>query len=242
MAAAVVAGVLTWIVGEPMVGYFQPRPRPTQARGLMLNRPSFESRVAAELKNVTLTFGVFGAGLGLSMGLAGGLWRRAPGAALSAAVCGLLLGGTAGGVASAAVLPLYYHKLDVAQEALSHDLMLPFLVHAGIWSSVGATAGVAFEVGLRSRRRLALVALHGVLGGLLGAAIYEIIGALAFPAGRTTEPMAGDWAPRLIGRLAVAIGSAAFFVPWALSSARGHGHDEDGSRADPSTGSETSTA
>jgi hypothetical protein len=115
-------------------------------------------------------------------------------------------------------------------------------VHAGIWSSVGATAGVAFEVGLRSRRRLALVALHGLLGGLLGAAIYEIIGALAFPAGRTTEPLAGDSAARLIGRLTVAIALAAFFVPWALSSARGERTSEREAPPDPLPGSDPSLA
>jgi hypothetical protein len=220
MAAAIVAGLLTWMIGERTVRFFEPPPRPTRAQGQTMNRPSFENRVAAEFKNATLTFGVFGAGLGLAMGLAGGLGRRAPRAAMTAAAFGLVLGGTAAGVASAAVLPFYYHKLDVAQESLSHDLVLPFLVHAGIWSSVGATAGLAFGIGLRSRQRLALVALHGLLGGLLGAAIYEILAALAFPTGRTTEPLAGAWAPRLIGRLTVSIASAALFVPLAFSSAR----------------------
>ena len=123
-------------------------------------------------------------------------------------------------MASAAVLPFYYRELNVAQESLSHDLVLPFLVHAGIWSSVAVTAGLAFEIGLRSRQRLALVALHGLLGGLLGTAIYEVLAAIAFPAGRTTEPLAGAWAPRLIGRLTVSIASAALFVPLALSSLR----------------------
>jgi hypothetical protein len=220
MAAAVVAGLLTWIIGERTVGFFKPPPRPTRASGQTMNRPSFENRVAAELKNATLTFGVFGAGLGLAMGLAGGLGRRAPRAALAAAAFGLVLGGAAGGVASAAVLPFYYHKLDVAQESLSHDLVLPFLVHAGIWSSVAVTAALAFGIGLSSRQRPALVALHGLLGGLLGAAIYEVLAALVFPAGRTTEPLAGAWAPRLIGRLSVSIASAALFVPLAFSSAR----------------------
>ena len=117
-------------------------------------------------------------------------------------------------MASAAVLPFYYRELNVAQESLSHDLVLPFLVHAGIWSCVAVTAGLAFEIGLRSRQRLALVALHGLLGGLLGTAIYEVLAAIAFPAGRTTEPLAGAWAPRLIGRLTVSIASAAFSCLW----------------------------
>ncbi len=234
MAAAVVAGLLTWMIGERTVRFFEPPPRPTRARGLTMNRPSFDSRVAAELKNATLTFGVFGAGLGLAMGLAGGLGRRARRAAMSAAAFGLVLGGTVGGMASAAVLPFYYRKLDVAQEALSHDLILPFLVHAGIWSSVAATSGLAFGIGLRSRRRLALVALHGLLGGLLGAGIYEILAALAFPTGRTTEPLAGAWAPRLIGRLTVSIAAAAFFVRWALSPIRETGPDEGEARTEAS--------
>jgi hypothetical protein len=242
MAAAIVAGLLTWMIGEHTVGFFEPPPRPTRARGQTMNRPSFDSRVAAELKNAALTFGVFGAGLGLAMGLAGGLGRRAPRAAIWAAAFGLVLGGAAGGVASATVLPFYYRKLDVAQESLSHDLILPFLVHAGIWSSVAATAGLAFGIGLRSRRRLTLVALHGLLGGLLGAAIYEVLAALAFPTGRTTEPLAGAWAPRLIGRLTVSIASAALFVPWALSSAREARTDDDEARSEASPGGNPSPA
>jgi hypothetical protein len=220
MAAAIAAGLATWVIGEGLVTCFAPPPRRVEARGQAMNRPTFNSRVAAELKNATLAFGVFGAGFGLAMGLAGGLWRRAPRAALSAAASGLILGGAAGVGASIAVLPFYYHELDVDAEALSHDLVLPFLVHAGIWSSVGAMAGVALGIGVESRRRLASVAWRGLLGGLLGAALYEIIAALAFPYGRTTEPLAGAWAPRLIGRLTVSIVSAAFVVPAAFTSAR----------------------
>ena len=78
MAAAIVSGLLTWMIGERTVRFFEPPPRPTTFRGHTMNRPSFENRVAAELKNATLTFGVFGAGLGLAMGLAGGLGRRRP--------------------------------------------------------------------------------------------------------------------------------------------------------------------
>ena len=78
MAAAIVSGLLTWMIGERTVRFFEPPPRPTTVRGHTMNHPSFENRVAAELKNATLTFGVFGAGLGLAMGLAGGLGRRAP--------------------------------------------------------------------------------------------------------------------------------------------------------------------
>jgi hypothetical protein len=220
MAAAVLSGLATWLIHERTGTVFVPRPRPVRAAGRVLNRPSFESRATAELRNAAVAFGVFGAGFALAMGLTGGFWRAGPRAALSAGASGLLLGGAAGGAASVAVLPAYYHKLDVDHEALSHDLVLPFLVHGGIWSSVGATAGVAFGLAIESRRRLAAVATRGLIGGLLGAAIYEVVAALAFPIGRTTEPLSGARAPRLIGWLIVAAVSAAFFVPAALSSGR----------------------
>jgi hypothetical protein len=220
MAAAVVSGLATWLIHERTATVFAPPPRLVRVRGQVMNRPSFESRVAAELRNAAVAFGVFGAGFALAMGLAGGFWRGGPRAALSAGASGLLLGGAAGGAASVAVLPVYYHRLDVAHEALSHDLILPFFVHAGIWSSVGATAGFAFGLGLQSGGRLAAVAARGLLGGLLGAAIYEVVAALVFPVGRTTEPLSGAWAPRLVGWLTVSIVSAACFVPAALSSGR----------------------
>ncbi len=224
MAAAMLSGLATWGIGERTVTFFAPRPQLVTVRGQPMNRPSFKDRVAAELNNAALTFGVFGAGLGLAMGVAGGLWKRAPRATLSAALSGLILGGLAGGGASLAVLPFYYHELDVAQEALSHDLLLPLLMHAGIWSTVGATAGIAFGIGIESKHQLASVVFAGLLGGLLGAVIYETVGALAFPTGRTTEPLAGDWAPRLIGGLSVSILSAAFFVSAALSPRQRHRH------------------
>ena len=234
MAAAVVAGLLTWMIGERTVRFFEPPPRPTRARGLTMNRPSFDSRVAAELKNATLTFGVFGAGLGLAMGLAGGLGRRAPAPRCRPRRSDWCSAARSGGWPRLPCSPSTIASWTSPRRPLSHDLILPFLVHAGIWSSVAATSGLAFGIGLRSRRRLALVALHGLLGGLLGAGIYEILAALAFPAGRTTEPLAGAWAPRLIGRLTVSIAAAAFFVRWALSPIRETGPDEGEARTEAS--------
>ena len=132
-------------------------------------------------------------------------------------------------MASAAVLPFYYHRLNVAQESLSHDLVLPFLVHAGIWSSVAATAGLAFEIGLRSRQRLALVALHGLLGGLLGTAIYEVARGDRVPrrphhraAGRGMGP-ATDRPPDGVDRLGGAFRAYGPLVPPGGPRRRGQG-------------------
>ena len=154
MAAAVVAGLATWMIGEGTVTFFSPPPRPVKARGQVMNRPVFPVESPPSSRMRRLTFGVFGAGFSLAMGLAGGLGRR-PRAAVSAAASGLLLGGTVASAVSVAVLPFYYRRLEVAQEALSHDLVLPFLVHAGIWSSVGASGGcrVRDRAGLEATAR-----------------------------------------------------------------------------------------
>jgi len=199
------AGLAAWLIGEGTLTVFEPPPNMIRAMGLLLNRPSFEARTAAELKNVSLASGIHGACLGLALGIVAGLTRGSLRGGIVAGLSGLVLGFSAAAGASAALLPSYYHQLDRAPEALSHDLVLPFLIHAGTWAVVGAMGGIAFALGLREKGKFAAIVVGGVLGGILGTVVYEVVGSLFFSDARTTEPLASNWAPRLVGKLAVCV-------------------------------------
>jgi hypothetical protein len=205
LVAATLAGVVAWLGGEAVWGHFVPPEHMVPAMGGMINAPKFADRVSAERKNASLANGILGCSLGLALGLAGGLARRSTKAASACSIAGSLIGLGVGVGASEAILPIYFHQVDKAQEALSHDLILPLLIHCGIWSAIGAAGGVSLGLGLGLKKRIASVAFAGLIGGALGAGVYELIGALAFPTSLTTDPLAIYWAPRLMGKLAVTL-------------------------------------
>ena len=79
------------------------------------------------------------------------------------------------------VLPYFFRN----QDPHSQDLMLPLLTLGSICSAVGAAGGLAFGVGLGGRDRWMKSLLGGLLGAGLGTVVYEVVGALAFPADKT---------------------------------------------------------
>lgn len=212
LLAATLAGAGAWLLVESTLHHFVPAENLTKSMGMTINVPKFEDRAAAERKNASLANGILGCVLGLALGLAGGLARSSFQAALASGIVGSLLGLAVGVGASEGILPIYFRQLDKASEELSHDIIFPLLIHCGIWSAIGAAGGVALGLGLGSKQRIIAAAFGGLIGGALGTVFYEILGAVAFPASRTTEPIANDWAPRLIGNLAVAMLAATIAV------------------------------
>jgi hypothetical protein len=68
---------------------------------------------------------------------------------------------------------------------------------------------MAYAIGLGAgRTRLINAAVGGLVGAVLGAALYEMIGAAALPADKTTSPLAMTGTARLLARLLVATLSA----------------------------------
>jgi hypothetical protein len=169
--------------------------------GQSILKASFEDQSAADCKNAALAFGVLGGMLGLALGIAGGLTRWNVLSGLKAGVFGLALGGLLGAGTSLAIVPVYYRAVAKAQEEMSHDLVLPLMIHGGIWAACGLAGGIAFGIGLGGGR---VRVLNAALGGLIGAALYEMIGAMAFPAAKTTSPISFTWTSRLLARLLVA--------------------------------------
>jgi hypothetical protein len=157
------------------------------------------ARIAAEQFVATLTFAALGSLLGLALGIAGGSARRSVAAAGRAGPAGFVLGGVAAAAAARGLLPIYF----AYQNPLDHSLVLPLLTHAGVATAAGLAGGLALGLGIGGWVSQTLAG--GLLGAAGGAILYEIVGALAFPNGGTSEPIAAAPATRLFFLLAVAL-------------------------------------
>ena len=218
LLAATLAGVGAWLGGEGNLRRFVPAVRMVMVMGTSTNMPTFEEKVKAERRNASLGNGILGGALGLALGLAGGLARGSIRSAAVAGLAGAVLGLGAGVGASELALPVYFRQLDKGAEDLSKDVLFPLMIHAACWSFMGAAAGVALAFGAGAdRSRILSAAVAGLIGAAIGAVAYEMIGALAFPGDKTTDPIAAEWAPRLIAKLSVAL-LAAVFAAFALLS------------------------
>ena len=205
LAAGILAGTVSWLGGESIHGAFDvpaeseygvARPAEVVARVARL-------RMAGQMKDGALTFGMLGGALGLTLGMAGGMARRNGRAALLASGAGLIFGAGAGAGTAWALVRVYYQN----QDPNSTSLLLPLLVHGGIWSSIGLAGGVALGIGLGGRDRALRTALGGLLGAIVGTLVYEIAGALAFPSAKAHHPVSQEVGSRLLAHLVVA-----FFV------------------------------
>jgi len=207
MAGGIVAGLAAFGIGEATSDLIHAEPVQVSFMGTMKwsvtkHSPRVLSRVAA------LGFGVLGACLGGSLGIAGGLARR-PASAVAPAAGGLLgtvLGATLGAATSLALVPpfleLYFGHKDI-------EILTGMFSHAVIWGPLGAAAGLAFAVGLGERRLLGRALLAGLAGAVLGTIAFDLVGALAFPLAKTDGLFSETWQTRLMARLMVTLGTAA---------------------------------
>jgi hypothetical protein len=163
LGAGFVAGLVSWLGGEGCIELIKAPRHSVNAKGLALRIIIRRDEMVAVAKNAGLAFLVLGAALGGALGAAGGLARRSRRAAVLAAGIGLVTGVVAAGGMSLALLPAYNDYQRRHPDEAARDLILPLLVHAGIWSAVGAAGGLALGVGLGERAGLP----RAVLGGLL---------------------------------------------------------------------------
>ncbi len=198
------AGLLSWLGGEECLELIKPPRHSVNSKGLTLRVTSRREEAAVVAKNAGLAFLLLGAALGGALGAAGGLSRRSRRAAVQAAWIGGVMGVVAAAGMSLALLPAYNAYQRRYPDEASRDLVLPLLVHAGIWSALGAAGGLALGVGLGERARIPRIALGGFLGAAVGAAAYEVIGAF-FPAARTAQFVSATWETRLLARLVVTL-------------------------------------
>jgi hypothetical protein len=218
LTAGLIAGFASWLIGETFHGRFKP---PVHATSRRLSHAELKSQFmadqAAQGLEATVAFGSLGAVLGLALGLAGGAARRSARTALIAAIVGSILGGTAGAAMTHVLLQVYFRILNPD----NNDLVLAILIQGGIWSVIGAVGGAAFGIGLGDRSRAVRAFLGGLLGGIAGMLVYEMIGAVAFPLDWTSDPLSATWGTRLFARLALTTFASAGAVRGALDPVRG---------------------
>ena len=155
LVGGLLAGLAGFGVGEYALQLLAPsRDLPPGIRGDQVKAPIEHARrrQVSQDQVATMSYGVLGALLGLTLGAAGGMARRSAGAAIRAALIGLVLGAAAGIGATFLLLSLY-HTLhaDPTPENATQELYLALATHGGIWMAIGAAAGVA--LGLGSGRR-----------------------------------------------------------------------------------------
>jgi hypothetical protein len=124
---------------------------------------------------------------------------------LLGAVLGLVLGASV----SLALLPLF---ISMRFDYFNYDLIISMVMHGLIWGLLGAAAGLAFAVGLGepSLRGRSLTA--GLLGAMLGAIAFDLVGAVLLPMAETDQPISESWPTRLMARLLVTVGTAVVVV------------------------------
>jgi hypothetical protein len=221
LAAALVAGLAAWIIGEQSLHLFTPARewRTGKVDAVSRLKPTVATMRAADTKNASLGFSILGTLLGLALGGAGGLARRSSRQALMAGLAGLVLGGALVPAVTLAALPLYYRVKDLDRS--QDDLVLALGTHVGIWSMIGISGAMAFAFGLGGRRQLVCTLCGGLVGAMLGTVVFEFLGAVAFPIDAyAAEPVSNTPGSRLLARLLVAIGISCGAVVGALTGRR----------------------
>jgi hypothetical protein len=208
IVAALLAAAGAWLLGESGVARAVAADAAIPTMGQIVIAPTAATTQAANVKNATRMFGAFGALLGLMLGLAGGWARGNTRAAWSAGASGLIAGLVTGAAAPPLVVRAYHHW----QSDGADDLIVSMAMHSGLLISLGAAAGLALAIGSGNMRRLAHAALGGAIGAVLGAVLYDLIGAFAFPFANTADPLATTAAARflelIVPAIAIALGAA----------------------------------
>jgi hypothetical protein len=229
--AGLLAGLLAFGLGEALLDYFPPQNVPQTLSGAVVMRPTVQTIDVAEGKNAALTFALFGAVLGLLLGLAGSLLNPARVGRWRGPMVGALLGGVLGAVLPLLlVVPYFQFQHRVGGD----DLLVPMAMHGLFWGSLGAVAGLAWGIGAGTPARARPVLL-GFLGGCAAAVVYEVVGATIAPLAATTDPISKAWTTRLLGYVLVGVctGGAlglAHAAPGRTSAPEGAGGDAAGSQ------------
>ena len=215
----VAAGVVAWGAGESALLQVKAEIVDVVLLGQTFKSATPETVQAAEVRTAIQVFSVFGALLGLAGGLSSSLAAGSSASKIRAAVIGLLVGGVSGGLAAFIVLPIH-NRLAIDSAA---EFLTSFVGHAGIWMPIGAAAGLGLALGLnRGSRQTLLMVVGGLLGAGVAAALYDVIGALAFPLGGTALPISKTPASRFLARilLSVLVMAAALILATTTRSKR----------------------
>ena len=204
VVAGLVAGALAWLGGEGVVAIETADQSFVPANQGQIGQHD-AMILEATIMKASASFAVLGASIGLVMGVAGGLLRGMPKAAAGAGLGGAVLGGTMIATVSMVALPRFLEDT----EQLEQGMLEPILMHGLLWSTAGLAGGIAFAVGLGCRpTTVAQAAIGGVIGAVLGAAIYDIVGAVLWATDKTGMPLSESWYSRLLSRMCVSVAVA----------------------------------
>jgi hypothetical protein len=201
----VLSGVLAFAVGELLYKRIPTELVPRDLMGNKIMMPSPETVKVAATKNAALAFSALGLCLAASLGVVGGFARRSTSSSVRGGLVGAVLGLAVGAGASLGLIPL---AMEAQLDYPEHDLLLSLATHAAIWGLLGATAGLALATGFGEKRLLGSAFTAGLIGGVLGAVIFELIGATFFGLAETGKPISATWLTRLLARLLVTFGTA----------------------------------
>lgn len=225
LVGGLLAGLASFGLGEYALELLSPSPDlPPGIRGDRDKAPVEHARrrQVSQDQVATMSYGVLGALLGLTLGAVGGMARPSSGAAITAALIGLVAGAAAGTGMTFLLLSLY-HALHAnpSPDNATQELYLALATHGGIWVGIGAAAGLALGLGLGGLR-VGRAIIGGMLGAAIATAMYEFGGAVGFPLEKTLEPTATAPGPRLLAHLAVAlcVSAVAFWAAYYLSLRR----------------------
>jgi hypothetical protein len=219
LASSIVAAAASGLIGEtPLVRVKAPEVTMT-VMGRTFESSTPQGRQAAEDASAVRFQGLFGGLLGLALGLAGGLSLRTPHRAALAGLIGAL-SGTLFAATTARVSIPFYHSL---QRSVSNDLIASLALHASVYAAAGAAGGFALGLGLGlGRDRWATAVLAGALSAAIGAAAFEVLGAVVLATSETGHPLASTATARLLAPLLVS-GLFAIGVAGSLSHASSSG-------------------
>ena len=105
------------------------------------------------------------------------------------AAAGLILGAAAGGLPSLVVMPWQWrHRND---DPFNAELLSPLLVHLALWTVRVSPRDWRSAIGRQRFQHHGLVeaGLAGLIGAVLGTFVFEIVGALLFPADFNPRPI-----------------------------------------------------
>jgi hypothetical protein len=197
--AAVLAGLVSWQGSEWAWKGIRAAQTPK-----IVPFPTAEDRarvIRGLVARTAVSFIQQGTVLAAMLGIAGCLARRALRAAIPTALSGAVLGAVAAAAAAYLLLPIYFLHVSPQGESLA----LPLMTHGGIWAAIGAASGLALAIGLGDRGRWPRAFLGGLLGGVAGAVIYDLVGAIAFPLDKTSQPVSATIATRLFAQITAAL-------------------------------------
>jgi hypothetical protein len=205
LLAGLLAGLAAFGIGEVTHELIPAEKVKQNLMGNIVMVPDRTTTTVAATRNGAITFGALGLCMGAALGVAGGLARRSTAGAVNGGLLGGILGLALGGGVSLGLLSRFiWARFD----HFEYDLQISMAMHGLIWGLLGGAAGLAFAVGLGEYRQSARVLVAGLIGSVLGAVAYDIIGAVLFTAAKTAEPISESWPTRLLADLLVTLGAA----------------------------------